>query len=105
MDCNVRVLGLDGKLVCIGLQGGGRAELDLARLLAHRLQIIGSTLRGLPRDRKESLVRHFATDVLPLFAAGRLAPVLDRVLPLEQAALAHRALDEHHVGKIVLRVR
>jgi NADPH:quinone reductase-like Zn-dependent oxidoreductase len=104
LDQNIRVLAHDGRLLCIGLMHGVRAELDLARLLAHRLQIIGSTLRSLPRDRKEALVRRFTAEVLPLFASGRIAPVIDRVLPITDVRAAHRAMDEHHVGKIVLRV-
>lgn len=104
LDGNVRVLAMDGRLVCIGLQGGLRGTLDLARVLAHRLQIVGSTLRSLPASRKAALVRRFAADVLPLLAAGRVAPVIDRVFPLSEAAEAHRALDSHHVGKILLKV-
>lgn len=105
LERNLRCLTLDGKLVCIGLQGGARAELDLALLLGRRLQVIGSTLRALPPERKAQLVRAFSEKALPLFTTGELRPIVDRVLPLESAAEAHRALDQHHVGKIVLRVR
>ena len=105
LERNLRALALDGRLVCIGLMGGARAELDLGLLLARRIQVIGSTLRPLPPARKAALVREFSREVLPLFAVRRLRPVVDRVLPLAAAAQAHRALDEHHVGKLVLRVR
>lgn len=105
LERNLRCLAPDGKLVCIGLSGGARAELDLVLLLGRRLQVIGSTLRALSLERKAQLVRAFSEAVLPLFATGELRPIIDRVLPLESAAEAHRALDQHHVGKIVLRVR
>lgn len=101
---NLAALAEDGKLVLIGLQGGSQAELDLGLLLRRRLQVIGSTLRALPLARKAALCREFATRVLPLFATGQLHPVLDRVLPLAEAAAAHRALDEPHLGKIILKV-
>lgn len=104
LERNLRCLAPDGKLVCIGLSGGARAELDLALLLGRRLQVIGSTLRALPLPRKAELVRVFCEAALPLFATGELRPIVDRVLPLESAAEAHRVLDQHHVGKIVLRV-
>ncbi|MFT3754954.1 MAG: NAD(P)H-quinone oxidoreductase [Pseudoxanthomonas sp.] len=104
LERNLRALAPDGRLVCIGLLGGSRAEADLGLMLARRLQIIGSTLRPLPPARKAALVHEFTRDVLPLFAAGTLRPVVDRVLPLSDIAQAHRAMDEHHVGKIVLRV-
>lgn len=105
LERNLRALAMDGRLVCIGSQGGTRAELDLGLVLRQRLRIIGSTLRALPPARKAALVRDFSARALPLFSTGGLVPVVDRVLPLAQAADAHRALDEPHVGKIVLSVR
>jgi NADPH:quinone reductase-like Zn-dependent oxidoreductase len=66
------------------------------------LRVIGSTLRALPLARKAELCRDFAERVLPLFGSGQLRPMIDRVLPLAEAGAAHRALDSHHVGKIVL---
>jgi NADPH2:quinone reductase len=42
---------------------------------------------------------------MPYFAAGRIAPLVDRVYPLEQAAEAHRAMEAGELfGKLVLRV-
>jgi putative PIG3 family NAD(P)H quinone oxidoreductase len=105
LERNLKALAPDGRLVCIGLLGGSRAEADLGLMLARRLQIIGSTLRALPPARKAALVREFTREVLPLFASRQLRPVVDRVLPLGDVAQAHRVMDEHHVGKIVLRVR
>lgn len=105
LGANLRSLALDGRLVCIGLQGGAEASLDLGLLLRRRLQLIGSTLRALPAERKAALVRRFGEVALPLLASGRVVPVVDRVLPLSEAAAAHRALDDHHVGKVVLSLR
>lgn len=104
LERNLRALAPDGRLVCIGLLGGSRGELDLGLLLKRRLQIIGSTLRALPAGRKAALVREFSREVLPLFACKQLRPIVDQVLPLAEAARGHQALDQHHVGKIVLKV-
>lgn len=112
---NLNLLAPDGRIVIIGLQGGTYGELDLGMLLRKRAQVIGSTLRALPVARKTALVSDFLTRVFPLFAAPggptlghgngpALRPIVDRVLPLSQAAEAHRALDGHHIGKIILRV-
>jgi len=101
---NLRLLGPDGRLVCIGLQGGNRAELDLSMLLSRRIQVIGSTLRPLPLQRKAALIADFAARALPRFDSGELRPIVDRILPLSQAPEAHRALDGHHIGKIVMTV-
>jgi len=105
LDRNLRALSLDGRLVCIGLIGGSRAELDLGLLLRRRAQVIGSTLRALSLGRKAALCRDFTAQILPLFETGVLRPIIDRVMPLAEAAAAHRALDEAHLGKIVLAVK
>jgi NADPH2:quinone reductase len=89
----------------IGVMGGRKAELDLGAVLAKRLSILGSTLRPRPVDEKAAIIRAFERDVLPHFAAGRIAPLIHRVYPLAQAAEAHRAMEaSEHFGKLVLRV-
>ncbi|RMG12407.1 MAG: NAD(P)H-quinone oxidoreductase [Planctomycetota bacterium] len=103
LDANLRALAPDGRLVVIGLQQGRRGTLDLGRLLSRRLRVLGSTLRALPADRKAELVARFAERVVPLFAAGRLEVVVDRVLPLRDAERAHAVLEAgEHVGKVLL---
>jgi putative PIG3 family NAD(P)H quinone oxidoreductase len=105
LDANLRVLATGGRLVEIGLQGGARAEIDLAVLLRRRLSVIGSTLRARPVSEKAALVEAFEARFGPALIAGRLRPVVDRVLPLADAAEAHRLMQTGgHFGKIVLRV-
>jgi putative PIG3 family NAD(P)H quinone oxidoreductase len=105
LEGNLASLAVGGRLVLIGLMGGARAELSLASLLIRRLHVIGSTLRARPVAEKAAIVagfwRRFGGDL----AAGRIRPVVDRVLPLERVADAHRAMKaSDHFGKIVLRV-
>jgi NADPH2:quinone reductase len=102
---NVRALATGGRLALIGVMGGRKAELDLGRVLVQRLWIMGSTLRPRPVEEKTAIIRHFEQEVLPHFAAGRIAPLIHRVYPLEQAAEAHRVMEaSEHFGKLVLRV-
>jgi tumor protein p53-inducible protein 3 len=102
---NVSCLAPGGRLVIIGLMGGARAEIDLATLLVNRLRVIGSTLRSQSAAEKGDLVRAFLRRFGEALDAGRLRPVIDRVLPLAQAAEAHRIMKaSEHFGKIVLRV-
>ena len=102
---NIECLALNGRLVQIGLMGGAKAELNLTAVLHRRLTITGSTLRARSVAEKGALAREVETHVWPLLAAGRVAPVIDRVFPLDQAAEAHRRLESgEHVGKIVLAV-
>lgn len=96
-----------GRLLVIGGQGGIRsAELDVARLVARRLSLIGSTLRARPAAEKADIVRHFLERFGPALTAGRLRPVIDSVFPLDEVADAHRRVAAgHHFGKVAIQVR
>lgn len=105
LERNLASLAVGGRLVVIGLMGGARAELPLGALLTRRLQVIGSTLRARPVEEKAAIVSGFLTRFGTDLETGRIRPILDRVLPLEQAGDAHRAMKaSEHFGKIVLRV-
>jgi putative PIG3 family NAD(P)H quinone oxidoreductase len=105
LDKNLAALATGGRLVLIGLMGGAKAEVNLGVLLMRRLQVIGSTLRTRPAAEKAAIVEGFLSRFGPALAAGEIGPVVDRVLPLAQAADAHRLLKaSEHFGKVVLRV-
>jgi putative PIG3 family NAD(P)H quinone oxidoreductase len=102
---NLDCLALDGRLVIIGLIGGANANINLAMMLLRRLRVIGSTLRTRSVADKAEIVRRFVERFGRALEAGRIKPVIDRVLPLEQAAEAHRIVQAStHFGKVVLRV-
>jgi putative PIG3 family NAD(P)H quinone oxidoreductase len=106
LDRNVRVLATGGRLVVIGLQGGTKAELDLGRLLAKRASVHATALRARPADEKAAIVEAVLAGVWPAVEAGEVRPVVDRVLPLDRVADAHRVVEaSEHVGKVVLQVR
>jgi putative PIG3 family NAD(P)H quinone oxidoreductase len=100
---NLAALALGGRLVLIGLMGGAKAELNLGALLVRRLSVIGSTLRTRSAAEKAALVAAFRARFGADLEAGRIRPVIDRVLPFSQAADAHRLLQaSDHFGKVVL---
>jgi putative PIG3 family NAD(P)H quinone oxidoreductase len=100
---NLAALAVGGRLVLIGLMGGAKAELNLATLLARRLSLIGSTLRTRSLEEKARLVAAFRARFGADLAAGRIRPVVDRVLPFSKAGDAHRLLQaSEHFGKVVL---
>ena len=100
---NLTCLATGGRLVLIGLMGGAKAELNLALLLARRLSLMGSTLRTRSLEEKARLVAAFLARFGPELEAGRIRPVVDRVLPFARAADAHRLLQaSEHFGKVVL---
>ncbi len=102
---NLGALATGGRLVLIGLMGGARGEIDLAALLQKRQRVIGSTLRARSHAEKADIVAAFLARFGDALVAGRLRPVLDRVLPLADAGEAHRVMKaSEHFGKIGLRV-
>lgn len=106
LDRNVKALAVEGRLVVIGLQGGIKGELNLAALLSKRGSVTATSLRGRPAEQKADVCAAVTANVWPLVAAGRIEPVIDRVLPLAEAAQAHHLLEaSDHFGKVVLQVR
>ncbi len=102
---NVDVLATGGRLVVIGLQGGAKAELDLGVLLVKRAAVHATSLRSRPAEQKAAIVAAVLAGVWPAVEAGEVRPVVDRVLPLDQAADAHRLLEQSsHIGKVLLQV-
>jgi putative PIG3 family NAD(P)H quinone oxidoreductase len=100
---NLAALAPDGRLAIIGLQGGRRAELDLGALLAARGRISATTLRARPLPDKARIVAGVREQVWPLVESGAVRPVIDRRLPMAQAADAHRVVDAgDHIGKVLL---
>ncbi|MEU9128105.1 NAD(P)H-quinone oxidoreductase [Kitasatospora sp. NPDC048540] len=102
---NVDALAVSGRLVIIGLQGGVQGELNLATLLAKRAAVAATSLRPRPLAEKAAIVAAVREHVWPLVEAGVVRPVVDRVLPMADAAAAHRVLEAgEQVGKVVLQV-
>jgi putative PIG3 family NAD(P)H quinone oxidoreductase len=91
------------RIVLVGLMAGVRAELDLNLLLRKRLVVHGTQLRARPLGEKIGVAQTFARHVVPLVADGVLKPVIERVLPLPEAAAAHAAMASNEgFGKLVL---
>ena len=103
---NLRALADDGRLVQIAFLRGPKTELDLNAVMRRRLTVTGSTLRPQGVAAKARIAEALEREVWPLLAAGRVAPVMDRAFPLEEAAEAHRRMEARQVvGKVVLKVR
>jgi putative PIG3 family NAD(P)H quinone oxidoreductase len=100
---NVEAVATNGRIVVVGLQGGTRAELDLGALMAKRAAVLSTSLRIRPPAEKAAICRSVVENVWPLVAKGEVRPIVDRVLPLSEAAEAHRVVEaSQHVGKVVL---
>ncbi len=82
-----------GRVVTCGATSGFTPEIDLRHVFFRQVEVLGSTMAS-----KGVLHR-----IVPHLASGALVPVVDRVLPLRDAADGHRALEAREVfGKVVL---
>ncbi|AGL21591.1 NAD(P)H-quinone oxidoreductase [Actinoplanes sp. N902-109] len=100
---NLDALAVNGHLVTIGMQGGTKAELDFGTLMAKRGSISATTLRARPPAEKARIVRGVHERIWPLVGAGTIRPIIDRTIPMPEAAEAHRLMEaSDHLGKILL---
>ncbi|MWA01515.1 zinc-binding dehydrogenase [Actinomadura sp. LD22] len=105
LERNVRALATGGRLMIIGLQGGTKAELDINALLRKRALVHATALRSRPLEEKAEIVAAVREHVWPLLESGEVRPVVDRRVPMADAAAAHRLMEQSgHVGKILLTV-
>lgn len=102
---NLLCLAEEGRHVSIAFQHGSDVSLDLVQLMRRRLTLTGSTLRARSVEFKSQVAQSLLTRAWPLFAEGRLRPVIDSIFPLAEAAEAHRRLESGaHIGKVMLEV-
>jgi NADPH:quinone reductase-like Zn-dependent oxidoreductase len=103
LDRNVGCLARDGRLVIIGMQGGVKADLSIATLLGKNASVHATSLRGRPESEKAAICSQVERTVWPWIHAGVVRPVIDRILPLRDAAYAHTLIaDGSATGKVVL---
>jgi putative PIG3 family NAD(P)H quinone oxidoreductase len=102
---NLDALALEGRLVEIAVLGGAKGEINLVRLLRHRLTITGSTLRARSVEEKGAIAREVEQRVWPWLDEGAVRPVVHSTFPLTRASEAHRLMESGvHIGKIILTV-
>ncbi|UCH74933.1 MAG: NAD(P)H-quinone oxidoreductase [Rhodospirillales bacterium] len=100
---NIKAAKPDGRIVQLAFARGAEVTVDLMPIMLKRLTYTGSTLRSRPDAFKTEVARQLEERVWPLFAEDRLKPVVDKVLPLAEAAEAHRLMESAtHKGKILL---
>ena len=100
---NVAALATGGRLVIIGFQGGTKGELDIQALLRKRASVTATSLRARPLEEKAAICCGVVENVWPHVAAGRIRPIVETTMPLEDVARAHRLMEDGaHTGKILL---
>ena len=103
VDRNYDAAAIDGRIVQIALLGGGKATINVGKIMVKRLQHTGSTLRPRSNADKAAMVAAIEAKVMPLIRDGRIKPLMDSSFPLEKASDAHQRMEtSEHIGKIVL---
>ncbi len=105
LEPNILCLGSRGRLVNIGLMGGGGGTLALGLVLVKRLTIRGSVLRSRSVEEKAEILAEVRREVWPMFESGQLEPIVERSFPIERAEQAHKLLASNQTfGKLILEI-
>ena len=105
LTSNMKALAMEGTLVIIGVMSGARSELNLASMMVKCQRVVGSVLRRRSISEKAEIIADFTRVVMPFMISRDIIPSIYQVLPLEEAAVAHRIMEASaHFGKIVLQV-
>ena len=105
VDRDIAALRTGGRIVQVGVMGGGRTEVNIGMLLSKRASIVGTVLRSRPLAEKVAISQRFATEVLPLFDAGLVRPVIDSRYPLSAIADAQAHMERNaNIGKILIDI-
>ncbi len=100
---NQRVLAPLGRHVVVGTPSGARADIDLGALMRRRASIRGTVLRARSTEEKAQLARAFEERVVPWFEDGWVKPIVDRTFAPDEAAAAHRLMQENRTfGKLLI---
>jgi NADPH:quinone reductase-like Zn-dependent oxidoreductase len=102
----VRSMAFEGRLATVGyVDNVLEARIDIQALHAKRLTLFGVSNKLRTPEQRASGVPAFVRDFLPLFAEGRIQPLIDSVYPLDELPAARSRMEaDRHVGKIVLRI-
>lgn len=105
LERNIAALATKGRIIQVGVMAGKPVLFNVGALLGKRAAIIGTVLRARPVEEKISVSQRFASEVLPLFDAGVLQPVIDRRYQLDDIAAAHEYMASNgNTGKIVIDI-
>ena len=101
---NLQLLNPGGRLICVGLMGGTKAEISLDRIVMHRLQIKGLIMRKRSIAEKRAITQRFSKPWMPSLAERKIHPVIDSIFPLSEVQKAHERMESNaNIGKIILK--
>ena len=103
---NIEALKRNGRMVIIGTQGGATTEFNILQALRKNVTVSATSLRARPDNEKAAICREVEKVIWPWITDGTIKPIIDRIMPIEQAAAAQQLLENGEAtGKVVLQVR
>lgn len=100
---NIYALARGGRLVLMGLMSGTKTQLNMTRILTHRLTVTGATLRPQSDQQKADFAQSIQQNLLPIITEHHLKPIIDRIFNIFDAEKAHQYLRQNSIfGKICL---
>jgi len=102
----VRSLAFEGRLATVGyVDGQMKSEIDIDALHSKRLTLFGVSNKLRTPEQRAHTVANFVTDILPMFADGRIRPIIDKIYPFDQLLAAKIYMESNlHLGKIVIAI-
>ena len=105
LDQNIACLKQEGRLIAIGLLSGIHAEFNFAAFIAKCAQMKGHNTRGRDLSEQRLISQHFRERWLSALNENKIKPIVDKIFPIEQVALAHQRMENNlNIGKIVLEL-
>ena len=105
VGASIKALAQRGRIMLIATMAGNEISLQLGQVLGKRAHLIGTILRARPAEEIAEVMRAFGEHVVPLFAAGKLRPVIDKTFPISNIQEAHCYQESNQsFGKIVLTI-
>jgi NADPH:quinone reductase-like Zn-dependent oxidoreductase len=102
----IKSLAYQGRHATVGyLDGVLEANLDIEALHSKRLKLFGVSNKLRTAAQRAETVKGFTKDFLPLFASGKLKPLLDKVYDFKDLPAAKARMEgDSHAGKIVVKI-
>jgi putative PIG3 family NAD(P)H quinone oxidoreductase len=105
VERNIASLAVKGHIIQVGVMAGKPMPFNVGLLLGKRASITGTVLRARPLDEKIAITQRFVAEMLPLFDAGALKPVIDSSYSIADVAKGHEFMATNgNVGKIVIDI-
>ena len=98
-------MNFDGRWIMIATLANDITHVDMRKMYARRLRLIGTNLRSRTPAQKAEILQSLVNDIWPFIEAGKMAPAIYKVLPITEVEEAHDILYRgENIGKVVMKV-